>query len=187
MEIMKILHAIFPSPKRLFPFLRQALGRPVSSSKELLSLNEAEQTKLVALARFVEVEEKLSWTLEENDGIMHRSFLRSASMEQFRLLWMLRRGRKICNCGIDYSKARSLRLSMLAKGAWLGKSTPVEEYFSEQVRNDQHLRSRLAKYYTGDGWQEFYDAARTGNDFRNMDADTVEHLCALYFRETCFA
>lgn len=182
----KRLHSLFKNDrKKMFPFLKIALGRNVRSSKELLTLSEEEAKGFLKLLNFFVKELDDSYQLNEVKGEMHRNFLWSCSdKEQLRILYFMRKGKetgdiarllKVSNVWVS-----ELQFRMLAQGAALGKFSHIEPFTERYSREDADARESLQKTYS-----ENLDlfAAKLSYAKSTWDRRLCFHLAAYYARE----
>ena len=176
----KEVHALFKNDrKKIFPFLKIALGRTVRSSKEIASLSDKEAMAVWELLRFFVSELDKSYGFGDVKGGMHRHFLWSATRLQLQILYLMRNSRKSPSkiLRVDPQWVIEKQYNMLAHGAALGQFSHIESYTLSYCENQRHL---LAELYCSD-LEQF--AARIRFCRKNFSSSTCLIIAAYYSRE----
>ena len=179
------LHVIFKNDrKKIFPFLKIAMGKTSRTSKEVLKLSSEEAAKVLSFLNFFISELDRSYELGEVKGEMHRNFLWGSNKDELRVLLLMRRGMssgeisKKLEMSLDW--IYEIQYGMLARGAALGKFTRCEEMFSKRVKEDLSIREKLESAYDEDFMR---CAARFSFRVHHLERRTCFGMVGYYMRE----
>ena len=184
-QLNKRIHVVFKDDrKKIFPFLKIALGRSVRSSKEVAKLKDQDAANIMHLLNFFIKELDDSYSLSEVKSEMHRHYLWNSTKEQLRILCLMRKNRS-GGCiarmlEVSYEWVSKIQFQMLAQGAYLGQFTHIESTIERFVREDADIRTSLKVAYCED--LELF-AAKLSYRHTRMDRQQCFHLAAYYARE----
>ena len=178
------LHAVFENNrKKMFPFLKMAMGNAARTTKVVLEFDDAQARRVLALLNFFVKELRNADKYGEVKGKLHRHFLWQASREELRILFLMRSEKgagaisRLLKVSLDW--VYKIQYEMLAKGAALGKFSHIEEMVANYAQDD-NIKSVLAVSY-----DENLDlfAAKFSFAKKSFPLMQCQHLVAYYARE----